>query len=90
MNKNQLVMEVAAKSGLKRKDADAAVSAIFECIGDALANDDKVQVVGFGTFKVKHREEHDGVNPATGERIRIAAASTPVFTAGKALKDKVN
>lgn len=90
MNKNQLANEVAAKANLKKKDAEAAVSAVFECITEALANDDKVQVVGFGTFKVKHKEAHTGRNPATGETITIAASNSPVFTAGKSLKEKVN
>ena len=62
MNKNQLVNEVAAKANIKKKDAEAAVSAVFDSIADALANDDKVQVVGFGTFKVKHRDAHLGEN----------------------------
>ena len=90
MNKNQLANEVAAKANLKKKDAEAAVSAVFDCITEALANDDKVQVVGFGTFKVKHREAHAGRNPATGENITISASNSPVFTAGKSLKEKVN
>ena len=90
MNKNQLVNEVAAKADIKKKDAEAAVTAVFDIIAEALAQDDKVQVVGFGTFKVKHREAHEGRNPATGENITIAASNNPVFTAGKALKEKVN
>ncbi len=90
MNKNQLVNEVAAKTNIKKKDAEAAVSAVFECIGEALAKDDKVQVVGFGTFKVKHKSAHEGRNPSTGARIMIPASSAPVFTAGKALKEQVN
>ena len=90
MNKNQLVNEVAAKTNIKKKDAEAAVIAVFECIGEALAKDDKVQVVGFGTFKVKHKSAHEGRNPSTGARIMIPASSAPVFTAGKALKEQVN
>ena len=90
MNKNQLVNEVAAKADIKKKDAEAAVTAVFDTIAEALAKDDKVQVVGFGTFKVKHREAHEGRNPATGESITIEASNNPVFTAGQALKKKVN
>ncbi len=90
MNKNQLVNEVAAKANIKKKDAEAAVCAVFECISDALANDEKVQIVGFGTFKVKHREAHEGRNPATGASISIDASNSPVFTAGQTLKKKVN
>ena len=90
MNKNQLVNEVAVKADIKKKDAEAAVTAVFDIIAEALAQGDKVQVVGFGTFKVKHREAHEGRNPATNENIMIAASNNPVFTAGKALKEKVN
>ena len=90
MNKNQLVNEIAVKANIRKKDAEAAVSAVFDTISEALAKDDKVQIVGFGTFKVKHKEAREGRNSATGERISIAASNAPVFTPGKALKDQVN
>lgn len=89
MNKVELINAVANKTGLKKKEAEAAVSAVFDAITEALTNDDKVQVVGFGTFKVKAKEAREGRNPKTGEKITIAASKTPVFTAGKALKDQI-
>ncbi len=89
MNKTELIAAVAEKTGLTKKDADAAVAAVFESITAELKNDGKVQVIGFGTFEVKKRAERTGRNPATGENITIAAAKLPVFKAGKALKDEV-
>ena len=90
MNKTQLVEAVAQKSGLNKKEAEAAINAMTAAITDALKAGDKVQLVGFGTFEVKERGERTGRNPKTGETITIAAAKHPAFTAGKALKDSVN
>ncbi len=89
MNKTELVAQVAAKLGVSKKDAEAAVSATFETISGALAAGDKVQLVGFGTFETKQREARMGRNPRTKENIEIPAATVPVFKAGKALKDQV-
>lgn len=90
MNKTQLIEAVAAKAGIKKKEAEAAVNAFTAVIEDALKAGDKVQVVGFGTFEVKERAAREGRNPKTGEKITIAASKHPAFTAGKALKDSVN
>ncbi len=89
MTKTELIAEVAEKTGLKKKDAEAAVSSVLTAIADKLAAGEKVQLVGFGTFEVKERAERDGRNPFTGEAIKIAASKRPVFTAGKALRDQV-
>ena len=89
MNKTELVAAVAAKAGISKKDADAAVAAVFASVTDALANGDKVQLIGFGTFEVKERAARTGHNPKTGEAIEIAAAKVPSFKAGAALKDAV-
>ena len=91
MNKTQLIEVVAREAGLKtKKEAEAAVSAVFAAIENALADGEKVQIAGFGTFEVKERGERTGRNPATGEEIVIPAAKHPAFSAGKALKEKVN
>ena len=89
MNKTDLVNAVAAK-GFTKKDADAAVAAVFEAIEGALVKGDKVQLIGFGSFKVRERAAKDGRNPRTGETIKIAATKVPAFKAGKALKDAVS
>ena len=90
MNKTQLIEVVAAKTGLKKKEADAAVAAVFGAIEEALAAGEKVQLIGFGTFEVKERAEREGRNPSTGETIKIAASKVPSFKAGAALKKSVN
>lgn len=89
MNKTDLVAAVAAKAELSKKDAEAAVTAVFGAITDALADGDKVSLVGFGTFDVKERAARTGLNPRTKEKIEIAASKAPAFKAGKALKDAV-
>jgi len=90
MNKTELIEVVAAKAALKKKDADAAVAAVFEAITEALTAGDKVQLIGFGTFEVKAVAAKEGRNPKTGEAITIAACKRPAFSAGKSLKEAVN
>ena len=87
MNKTELVSAVPEKTGLSKKDSDAAVNATIDAITESLKNDDKVALVGFGTFEVRARAERMGKNPQTGEAIKIAASKVPAFKAGKALKD---
>ena len=88
MNKTELIAAVAEKSGLSKKDSEAAVVATIAAITDAQA-EDKVQIVGFGSFEVKKKAAHMGRNPRTGETMEIAASKNPTFKAGKALKDAV-
>ncbi len=89
MNKTELISAVAEKAGLSKKDSEKAVSAAFEAITEALVAGEKVSVVGFGSFDVRLRAERTGLNPATRQEITIPASRTPVFKAGKALKDAV-
>ena len=90
MKKTELIAAVAAKTGLKKNAAEAAVAAVFATVADELAAGNKVQVIGFGTFEVKERAARTGRNPHTGEAIEIAASKYAAFSAGKALKDKLN
>ena len=90
MNKSELVAAMAEKSGLAKKDAEAALNAFIGSVADALKKRDKVQLIGFGTFDVIERAAREGKNPLTGERIEIKASKTPKFKAGQALKDAVN
>ena len=90
MNKTEWVAGVAEKAGLTKKDAEKAVNALFDCVQQALAGGEKVQLIGFGTFEVKKRAARKGRNPRTGQDIEIPASSSPSFKAGKALKDAVN
>lgn len=89
MNKVELVDAIAAKTGLTKKDADAAVKATVEAITEALKKGDEVALVGFGTFKVTKKAARTGINPATKAQIKIPAKNVPGFKAGKALKDAV-
>ena len=90
MTKVDLIAKVAAEAELTKKDAEKALSATLEAITNALAEGDKVQIVGFGSFEVKKRAAHTGRNPRTKEPIEIPASAMPVFKAGKALKDAVS
>ena len=89
MTKTELINEVANKTGLTKKDAEKAVSAVIESITDAMSMGDKVQLDGFATFVVRVRAAREGKNPATGETISIPATKVPAFKAGKALKDAI-
>ncbi|MCL2221763.1 MAG: HU family DNA-binding protein [Oscillospiraceae bacterium] len=89
MNKTDLINAIAAKSDLSKKDSEKALTATIESISEALKSGDKVQLVGFGIFDVKKRAARIGRNPKTKEPINIPATKTPVFKAGKALKDAV-
>ena len=90
MNKTQLIEAIADKSGLKKKEAEAALNAMTEAITEALKAGEKVQLVGFGNFEVKAREARECRNPKTGETVMAPASNRPVFTAGKAFKDALN
>ena len=89
MNKTELIAAAAEKAGLSKKDTEKVVNAVFDAITEALAQGDKVQLVGFGAFEVKERGERIGRNPQTKEEIKIPASKAPAFKAGKALKDAV-
>ena len=89
MNKAELINAAAEKTGLSKKDTETVINAAIEVITGALADTEKVQLVGFGAFEVKARAERIGRNPKTKESIKIPASKVPVFKPGKALKDAV-
>lgn len=89
MNKTEMIVAMAEKAELSKKDAEKALSAFTNIVADTLVDGDKVSIIGFGTFEVVERAERQGRNPATGETITIAASKSPKFKAGKALKDAV-
>ena len=90
MNKTELIAAIAEQAELSKKDAEKALKAFVDIVGEELKKGEKVQLVGFGTFEVSERPERAGRNPQTGEVMQIAASKTPKFKAGKALKDLVN
>ena len=87
MKKSELVTLVAEKTGFSKKDTEATVTAVLETIISALEDNEKVQLVGFGSFEVKERAARIGRNPKTKEAIEIPASKAPVFKPSKALKD---
>lgn len=89
MNKAELVMAAAEETGFSKKDVETTLNAIMKAITDSLAQEEKVQIVGFGSFETKHRAERMGRNPRTKEDVVIPASKTPIFKAGKALRDAV-
>lgn len=90
MNKKDLVVATATKTGLSQKDVGIVLEAILDTIGQALEDSQKVTLVGFGAFESKQRAARQGKNPKTGEIVDIPPAKLPVFKAGKSLKDRVN
>ncbi|MEM8636134.1 MAG: HU family DNA-binding protein [Pseudomonadota bacterium] len=90
MNKNELIAEVAAKTGMTKAVAGEAVDATFDAISTSLKEGAEVKILGFGNFSVSERAATTGRNPRTGETIQIAASKSPKFKAGKGLKDAIN
>ena len=90
MNKPEMVNSMALKSGLSKKDSEAALDAFVASVEDALKAGDKVSLVGFGAFEVRQRPARKGRNPKTKEEIMISASNAPVFKAGRGLKQMVN
>lgn len=90
MNKAELIDAIAASAELSKADAGRALDATVAAITKTLKQGDSVAVVGFGSFVVRERAARTGRNPKTKEEIQIPASKTPVFKAGKALKDAVN
>ena len=87
MTKQEFVDRVATKSGLSRRDAGKAVDAFLDSVTDALKEGESVSFTGFGKFSTAHRAAREGVNPRSpGEKVQIAAATVPKFSAGSALK----
>jgi len=90
MNKQELVIKLADQTGTYKAVAERFVNAFTEIVSEALAEGDKVQLIGFGTFETRERSARCARNPQSGEKITIQAKTAPAFKAGKALKDKVN
>ena len=90
MNKTELIAAMAEGAEISKKDAEAALKAFTDVIAQELKANNKVQIVGFGTFEVSERAAREGRNPQTGETMTIAASKAPKFKAGKALKDMIN
>ena len=90
MNKTELIAAIAERAEISKKDSEKAVKAFIDVVTEELKKEEKVQLVGFGTFEVSKRAARTGKNPQTGKAIKIPASKAPKFKAGKALKDTVN
>ncbi len=88
MNKTDLINEIAAKAGLSKVDAKKALDACLESISQALANNDKVTLIGFGTFSVTEKSARTGINPQTKQKIEIPARKAVKFKPGAELNIK--
>jgi len=89
MNKTDLVNNIAAKSGLTKKDIETVLNGFLGEVTDALSKGEKVQLIGFGTFETRNRSGRVGRNPQTGKTINIPATKIPAFKAGNKLKEAV-
>lgn len=89
MNKAELIDAVTTKSELTKQDSRKAVDALFETISNTLAKEEKIQLIGFGTFEVRERAERTGRNPQTGEEMTIPSSKVPAFKPGKELKEAI-
>jgi integration host factor subunit beta len=90
MTKADLVEEVIRVSGLSKKQAEIIVNTVFDSVVEALQRDDKIELRGFGSFRVRRRRSRQGRNPKTGDRVAVPAKRIPYFKPGKELKDLVN
>ncbi len=90
MNKTELIDKIAAGAGISKADAKKALDATVVALKDALVAGDKIQLVGFGTFSINERPAREGINPATKEKIQIAAKKVAKFKAGAELADAIN
>ena len=90
MNKTELIEKIAVGAELSKADAKKALEATIEAIKNALVEGDKIQLIGFGTFSVSERPAREGINPATKEKIQIAAKKVAKFKAGAELADALN
>ena len=86
MNKSELIAAVAEKAEFSKKDAEKAVNSMIDTIVETVAKDEKVQLVGFGTFELRHRSERTGRDPRTNSPLVIPASNVPAFKVGKAFK----
>jgi integration host factor subunit beta len=90
MTKAELVEEVARHSHLTKKDAEVIVQTVLDSIIDSLKDGRKVELRGFGSFRLRQRSSRTGRNPKTGERVKVPAKRIPYFKPGKELKDLIN
>ncbi len=90
MNKSQLIENIAKEEGITIKSAASVVNVVFDSMAGSLAKDDRVEIRGFGSFKVKDYSSYQGRNPKTGEIIQVKEKKLPYFKVGKEMKERVD
>ena len=90
MNKSQLIERIAKEEGITIKNAASVVNVVFDSMSDSLAKGDRVEIRGFGSFKVKSYDSYQGRNPKTGEIIQVKEKKLPYFKVGKEMKERVD
>lgn len=90
MTRRKLIAAVAAAEGITIKEAEMAVKTVFGSMEQALAEEDRIEIRGFGSFQVKSYQSYQGRNPRTGESIQVNNKKLPFFKVGKELKERVN
>ncbi len=90
MTKSELIEEVARVSDLTKKHSEVIVNTVFQSIIEAMQKDDKIELRGFGSFRIRHRRSRQGRNPKTGDRVAVPAKKIPYFKPGKELKELIN
>jgi integration host factor subunit beta len=90
MNRSELIENVAKERNLPRRQAEKAVTAIFESISSAMMENDRVEIRGFGSFTTRHYGAYTGRNPRTGEPVPVASKRMPFFKVGKELRERLN
>ena len=90
MNKSQLIERIAKEEGITIKNAANVVNVVFDSMADSLAKGDRVEIRGFGSFKVKNYNSYQGRNPKTGEIIQVREKKLPYFKVGKEMKERVD
>ena len=90
MNKSQLIERIAKEEGITIKNAANVVNVVFDSMADSLAKGDRVEIRGFGSFKVKRYNSYQGRNPKTGEIIKVREKKLPYFKVGKEMKERVD
>ena len=90
MNRTELITEMSQKTGITKKDTEASLVAFMDTVMETLARNERIGLVGFGTFEVSERAEREGINPQTKERILLPSSKSPKFKASKAFKNLLN
>ena len=90
MNKTEFLKAVAEKAEVSGRQAQSAYDAVLAVVEETLKKGEKIQLVGFGTFELKEKPAREGVNPATGAKVKIPASKAPALKMGKAFKDMFN